>query len=132
MVKVNSQMQASLEQVEESLKQSINAYVPPERKPASTDPLPFDHHLELVDHAENAVQYISSEIEKYRDLLRIIENLQSHLNLQHAVLMQRDGTLPPPESKKKSRRWPYRALLATQLTSIVAAVGVVAYFILYK
>lgn len=134
MAKLKETTQASLEQVEELLKQSVNAYVPPERKPVSTDPLPFEHHLGLVDQAEDTIQYISHEIERYHELLRIIENLQSHLRTQHEVLTKSNNPFQvfKPEPNKQSKWKLATFFLLSQLVIILASISVMGYFFYYN
>ena len=118
--------------IEQALKTALDTLAKTDFKPAaqafSTDPVPPDHHLELIGNAANIVDYVTTEVAKHKQLLNILETFNSKISDSHSILSNKvvAGII---ETEKK--KW-YQLSTAHKIEVVIVVVLVVAAVSIFK
>jgi len=112
----NTDVEAALKSVLDTLSKSpINPAA--QAQPLSTDPIPPEHHLELIGNVSNIVDYVSTEVAKHKQLLNILESFNAKLNESHSILSNKNVVSVVQAEKKK---W-YSMTTAHKIEAVIVA-----------
>ena len=111
--------------IEQALKIALDTLaktpINPTAQALSTDPIPPEHHLELIGNVSNIVDYVSTEVAKHKQLLNILETFNSTLSDSHSVLSNKKVATVIDVEKKK---W-YSMTTAHKIEAIIVAAVVI-------
>lgn len=112
----NASIEQALKSVLDTLAKSpINPAA--QSQPLSTDPIPPEHHLELIGNVSNIVDYVSTEVAKHKQLLNILEQFNAKLNESHSILSNKNVISVVQAEKKK---W-YSMTTAHKIEAVIVA-----------
>jgi len=112
----NTDIEAALKSVLDTLAKSpINPAA--QAQPLSTDPIPPEHHLELIGNVSNIVDYVSTEVAKHKQLLNILESFNAKINESHSILSNKNVVSVVQAEKKK---W-YSMTTAHKIEAVIVA-----------
>ena len=118
--------------IEQALKIALDTLaktpINPTAQALSTDPIPPEHHLELIGNVSNIVDYVSTEVAKHKQLLNILETFNSTLSESHSVLSNKKVATVIDVEKKK---W-YSRTTAHKLEAVIVVVLVAVAVSIFK
>ena len=118
--------------IEQALKIALDTLaktpINPTAKALSTDPIPPEHHLELIGNVSNIVDYVSTEVAKHKQLLNILETFNSTLSESHSVLSNKKVATVIDVEKKK---W-YSMTTAHKIEAVIVVVLVAVAVSIFK
>jgi len=114
--------------IEQALKTALDTLaktpINPSAQALSTDPVPPEHHLELIGNVANIVDYVTTEVAKHKQLLNILETFNSKLSDSHSILSNKVVANVVEAEKKKWYQLTTAHKIEVVIVVVLAAVAV--------